>query len=156
MLHCVSHSLRDKTQIATTAICVFHGFLAPSLAIKKVTGVEPRFATSTSVDIKCGKSKERKRSFRDKTQIATIAICVFHGFLAPSSPPTKKGTHMGAYVGGDDGSRTRVQKPLDTTFSGCRKSFDLFASSADCQAIDTSNRFMHDGLNGKRPMHVHH
>ena len=35
-------------------------------------------------------------------------------------------------------------------------SFELFASIADSQAIDTSNRFMHDGLNGKRPMHVHH
>ena len=58
--------------------------------------------------------------------------------------------------GGDEGNRTPVQKPLDTTFYGCRLSFSLSQAVADSQATVWGNRFVHDGLNGKRPMHVHH
>ena len=58
--------------------------------------------------------------------------------------------------GGSEGSRTPVRKPLDTTFSGCRVSFTLFAARAGTQARVSSNRFLRDRFNGKPPMHVHH
>ena len=53
--------------------------------------------------------------------------------------------------GGDGGSRTPVQKSLDTIFSGCSLSFSLFCPYADKQAQGQSNRFMRDGLNGNHP-----
>ena len=58
--------------------------------------------------------------------------------------------------GGAEGNRTPVRKPLDTTFSGCRVSFTLFAARAGTQARSSSNRFLRDRFNGKPPMHVHH
>ena len=37
--------------------------------------------------------------------------------------------------GGGEGNRTPVRKPLDATFSGCRKSTELPESTADSQAV---------------------
>ena len=52
------------------------------------------------------------------------------------------------FYGGGEGNRTPVQKPLDTTFSGCSLSFSLFRVGAGKQAPTRSNRFVRDRLNG--------
>ena len=39
---------------------------------------------------------------------------------------------------------------------GAGRLFNLFSFNAGVQALKESNRFLHDRLNGKPPMHVHH
>ena len=48
------------------------------------------------------------------------------------------------------GNRTPVQKPLDTTFFGCRLSISLSQTGVGSQTTVWGNRFMHDALNGKK------
>ena len=59
-------------------------------------------------------------------------------------------------VGGPEGNRTPVRKPLDMTFFVDSRSFEFPARGAERQALLAGSPFLSDRLKGERPMHVYH
>ena len=59
-------------------------------------------------------------------------------------------------VGGPEGNRTPVRKPLDMTFFVDSRSLSFPTHGAGRQAPHVSSPFLHDRLKGERPMHVYH
>ena len=97
-----------------------------------MTGVEPRFVAL----LPQRQMRRIKRifrfaqySFRGKTQIANVAICVFHGFSASSSPPTRKGTLWVPSLGEMTGGEPVSKNPLIqlSPGAGCLLSFSYQA-----------------------------
>ena len=58
------------------------------------------------------------------------------------------------FRGGAGESRTRVRKPLDITFSGCRMPFVLPAHISDIRDIQVGILFVRDGCKEKLAVHV--
>ena len=59
-------------------------------------------------------------------------------------------------VGGPEGNRTPVRKPLDMTFFVDSRSLEFPTRGAGRQALHEGSPFVHDRLKGERPMHVYH
>ena len=59
-------------------------------------------------------------------------------------------------VSAADGSRTRVQKPLDITFSVGSLSIEIPASERRQTGSRQGSHFLHDRYNGEISVHVHY
>ena len=59
-------------------------------------------------------------------------------------------------VGGPEGNRTPVRKPLDITFSVGSRLVEFPSLGVSRQAPKEGSPFVHDRLKGERPMHVYH
>jgi len=58
------------------------------------------------------------------------------------------------FPGGGGGNRTRVRKPLNATFSGCRVSTVFPGSTAGTQAVLLGSLLVHDRYKSKLTVHV--
>ena len=70
----------------------------------------------------------------------------------------KTGTPCGCllFFGGTDGNWTRVQRPVDTTFSVGSRSFKIPLSVSRATGLRSGSPFMHDRYKGELSVHVHY
>ena len=59
-------------------------------------------------------------------------------------------------VGGPEGNRTPVRKPLDMTFFVDSRLLDFPACGVNRQTPQVGSPFVHERLKGERPLHVYH
>jgi len=75
-------------------------------------------------------------------------------FHRKKADKSAKNAELSTFCGGSGGNRTRVRKPLDATFSGCRVSFVFPARDAGTQASRIGSLLVHDRYKSKLTVHV--
>ena len=60
------------------------------------------------------------------------------------------------FLGGPEGNRTPVRKPLDMTFFADSRLFNFPTPSVSRQALGAGSPLGHDRLKGEWPIHVYH
>ena len=89
-------------------------------------------------------------------KVRLLALTKFYAIVGSASgffvvdSTNRKGTHFGVpfVIGGDDGNRTRVQKPLDITFSVGSQSIRIPASERRVTGFRQGSPLMHDRYKG--------
>ena len=78
--------------------------------------------------------------------------------LAPAVAVHNKRAPIGRpfVMNGDDGNRTRVQKPLDITFSVGSQSIKILTSERRVTGFRQGSLLVHDRYNGEISVHVHY
>ena len=90
--------------------------------------------------------RTEKRHLRLSSKMAFS--CSYQSETLTAKPPLKKQVFVQYTFGGDDGNRTRVQKPLDITFSVGSQSIRIPTSERRVTGFRQGSLLMHDRYKG--------